>query len=323
MKPEILLLLIVFVALIIVTFNIRSKVIDSKILKYSKKIASIIKLNQSIFFHSLDKNIVIRKHYDNKSNFNKIEPGYLMSASIRDNLDNTAIYITKIKENRENKVIYDSRVASILTKPIDDDYIELKISRKSYISHENKLLKKIIIQPIVDCQLCVYMSYSSPKGQVNLSKSNCFSFNDVFTSFESVSRTYLDKSTYSNLVLVERGEISDSLRYDVLRRDNFKCVVCGASSSEGARLHVDHIIPVSKSGKSGLSNLRTLCERCNVGKSDKLEVDDLRDLMEKDDVLLCPKCGSEMILRHGKNGDFYGCTNFPRCKFTMGIQPKE
>ena len=37
------------------------------------------------------------------------------------------------------------------------------------------------------------------------------------------------------------------------------------------KLHVDHIKPVSKGGKTELSNLRTLCERCNLGKSDKFE----------------------------------------------------
>lgn len=268
--------------------------------------------------------MVIRKHYDNKSSFSKIEPGFLMSAYIRNNLDSTSKYIKSIKENRENKIIYDSKVASIISKPTESNYVELKISKKTFIKHEKKLLNETIIYPIIECQLCVYMSYSSPKGQVNLSKNRCFSFNDIFAAFESVSRLYLDKDTYSNLALVERGEISDSLRYDVLRRDNFKCVICGASANEGTRLHVDHIVPISKGGKSIASNLRTLCERCNVGKLDKIENDEISDFsIDKSDEIYCPKCGSKMILRHGKNGDFYGCTNFPKCKFTKDRQSRE
>lgn len=31
---------------------------------------------------------------------------------------------------------------------------------------------------------------------------------------------------------------------------------------------------------------------------------------------ICPRCGGELILRHGKNGYFYGCSNYPKCKFT-------
>ncbi|WP_139355939.1 restriction endonuclease [Clostridium felsineum] len=32
--------------------------------------------------------------------------------------------------------------------------------------------------------------------------------------------------------------------------------------------------------------------------------------------VICPKCGREMKLIHGKNGDFYGCSNYPKCKGT-------
>lgn len=36
-------------------------------------------------------------------------------------------------------------------------------------------------------------------------------------------------------------------------------------------------------------------------------------------ILLCPKCGGEMIRRNGKFGEFYGCGNFPQCRFTKNI----
>lgn len=69
----------------------------------------------------------------------------------------------------------------------------------------------------------------------------------------------------------QRRLMSDSLRYDVMKRDGFKCVLCGATASDGAKLHVDHIIPIAKGGKTEMSNLRTLCDRCNLGKGVKLE----------------------------------------------------
>lgn len=31
---------------------------------------------------------------------------------------------------------------------------------------------------------------------------------------------------------------------------------------------------------------------------------------------LCPRCGGELVLRKGKYGQFYGCSNYPRCKYT-------
>lgn len=34
---------------------------------------------------------------------------------------------------------------------------------------------------------------------------------------------------------------------------------------------------------------------------------------------LCPKCGGKLVQKSGKYGNFYGCSNFPKCEFTRGI----
>lgn len=31
---------------------------------------------------------------------------------------------------------------------------------------------------------------------------------------------------------------------------------------------------------------------------------------------VCPECGGKLILRNGKYGNFYGCSNYPKCRFT-------
>lgn len=30
---------------------------------------------------------------------------------------------------------------------------------------------------------------------------------------------------------------------------------------------------------------------------------------------ICPRCGGQIIMRHGPYGSFYGCSNYPKCKF--------
>ena len=63
------------------------------------------------------------------------------------------------------------------------------------------------------------------------------------------------------------------LRYAVLNRDRFRCVLCGRSPATHAAvtLHVDHIIAWSRGGKTVLENLRCLCGDCNLGKGAKFE----------------------------------------------------
>lgn len=67
-------------------------------------------------------------------------------------------------------------------------------------------------------------------------------------------------------------KISDKLRYQVLKRDNFKCCACGASPAKDSsiELHIDHIIPWSKGGETTIDNLQTLCSNCNLGKGNLL-----------------------------------------------------
>ena len=68
----------------------------------------------------------------------------------------------------------------------------------------------------------------------------------------------------------DRRDPSMRLRYEVLARDHFTCRYCGASPKKdpSVTLHLDHIVPWSKGGKTVLENLQTLCSHCNLGKSD-------------------------------------------------------
>lgn len=68
----------------------------------------------------------------------------------------------------------------------------------------------------------------------------------------------------------ERAKITKSIRYDVMKRDGFKCVLCGRGADDGVKLHIDHFIPIAGGGTSEYANLRTLCEDCNLGKSAKM-----------------------------------------------------
>ncbi len=34
---------------------------------------------------------------------------------------------------------------------------------------------------------------------------------------------------------------------------------------------------------------------------------------------ICPRCGGKLVLRNGRNGQFYGCSNYPNCKFTKSL----
>jgi hypothetical protein len=69
-----------------------------------------------------------------------------------------------------------------------------------------------------------------------------------------------------------RNSLSKKIRFEVFKRDSFKCQYCG-KSAPNVILEVDHINPVSKGGDNDLLNLITSCYDCNRGKSDR-QIDD-------------------------------------------------
>ena len=56
----------------------------------------------------------------------------------------------------------------------------------------------------------------------------------------------------------------------IMIRDDYTCQICGKYMPDEVRLQIDHIIPVSKGGKTIPSNLQTLCSKCNGKKANKL-----------------------------------------------------
>lgn len=75
-----------------------------------------------------------------------------------------------------------------------------------------------------------------------------------------------------------RQSIPKRLRFEVFKRDSFKCRYCGRSAPE-VLLQIDHLEPVSEGGTNEILNLLTACVDCNLGKSDKRLTD--RTVLDK------------------------------------------
>src|SRR6266436_6343174 len=87
---------------------------------------------------------------------------------------------------------------------------------------------------------------------------------DLSAFADFVAFAQVDEPTYEDRSAKRR--IPDPVRAEVLLRDGARCRRCRTA----VNLEVDHIIPVSKGGKTEESNLQTLCRRCNRRKWKKL-----------------------------------------------------
>ena len=83
--------------------------------------------------------------------------------------------------------------------------------------------------------------------------------------------------------MAKRKALSKQTRFEVFKRDAFRCQYCGRGIDETI-LEVDHITPVAEGGTNDIINLITSCRDCNRGKG-KRKLSD-RTVAEKESKFL-------------------------------------
>ena len=49
--------------------------------------------------------------------------------------------------------------------------------------------------------------------------------------------------------------------------------------------------------------------------SNRTHVKNIKNMQRNINNNICPRCGAQVILRQGEYGKFYGCSNYPKCRF--------
>jgi len=61
-------------------------------------------------------------------------------------------------------------------------------------------------------------------------------------------------------------DFTASQKKEILKKDNYTCVICGRGKKDGVELHVDHIKPKDFGGEATIENGQTLCSQHNFIK---------------------------------------------------------
>ena len=236
-----------------------------KVKKHSSALASLYKLNErhrNNFNLSLTSEFENYKEFSSKRSFDNARVSVVLQEYVLDNEKYFKHLIGAIDLNVRHYLIYSLESEKIFNNRTTDWY-----GRFDYEKLERKIFKKNMLKVVLDINITQVLEYISPKGRNVYRKKTVIHTEDVRKALENISkqREYKQQKEY------QRNLMTPALRYDIMRRDGFRCVLCGARAAEGAKLHVDHIKPIAKGGKTEASNLRTLCDRCNLGKSDKYD----------------------------------------------------
>lgn len=174
-----------------------------------------------------------------------------------------------VRKNREENLLNDIQdLYAELNEFVIDSY-DLKICPKCFENVVN--IRKI--SPTgksveYSCDYCGKIITSKLKKEINGSSAV-----DIFSDIKSVIQRLVDK-TGNDLFDIDidisftinpsiatnkkreriRRSIPESIRHEVWRRDEGKCIECGSKE----KLEFDHIIPVSKGGANTTRNLQLL-----------------------------------------------------------------
>lgn len=188
-----------------------------------------------------------------------------------DNMHTAKALDVYVEENLERlKREYEQLIAnSYLYEEYDKKIRAIKISGR-FRGFKRDAVFASMLTPDIRSDKEVVVRYTSPAGRNAYRKSAKFTQNFIMQTIEAVEAKREAAGTRQAQIARERSLMTSSVRFDVLNRDNFTCQYCGTKASDGVKLHVDHVHPVSKGGKTEMSNLVTACEHCNLGKSNKV-----------------------------------------------------
>lgn len=217
--------------------------------------------------------------YDNQKYYESISCEDFLTYCLQFSAKKTKEQIEKINFNRAEYKKYSDRFNSI---PLGQFSAPTgKLNEKKLLYTEKQLYSKIkLAQPATQFTITVTLYCSTMHGNIYDFKKATFTADDIITLIRRLNNRngyyYRDTGIWNAICRVERGNVSNKMRFSVYARDGYRCRICGISQRYAA-LEIDHIIPIAKGGKSTYDNLQTLCHRCNVEKSDKIYKSQITD----------------------------------------------
>lgn len=237
----------------------------------SEALSTLLSLNEKYENKLYCDNIVYEHTYDNVDYFNDI--------SCKD-------YLIYMLQERKNEILQKMKIVEFCKRNYTsyindvkkiDSFGKFKSPIDGYdsdelLNAEKKMFNGYKIKPPTDFKVKIKLYCAKMNGEIVDYKEQTFGKTEVIDLIDRLNDRngyyYNDRGIWDSLCRVERGKVSNKLRFEILERDGYKCRYCGRGEDE-CSLQIDHIKPISKGGKSTYDNLQTLCEDCNKQKDDK------------------------------------------------------
>lgn len=263
----VIIFLIIFIGAILLSINLRNIEI---VKENSERLRELSETNSKFNFNVLKPRLTFCHECNSKRQLDNFSLDDFFISLINSKPDFFSNIIEKLTYNITSYKTYVQRIKTISSTATEELAVSLGLKLKQFQKYEDYLFQKTILSaPQTDIDIIFEATYTSPQGRNHYYTQELYNYSDLKKFIKRAQEIRKKAESRSDQIRIERALMTDSLRYDILKRDGFRCKICGSEPSDGVKLHVDHIFPVSKGGKTVPNNLQTLCDRCNMGKSNK------------------------------------------------------
>lgn len=78
-------------------------------------------------------------------------------------------------------------------------------------------------------------------------------------------------------------------------------------------LNMNYGKTISPKQINNVANILRRYQNNNITEEEHIK--NIHKLQEDIENNICPRCGAKLVIRNGDYGEFYGCSNYPKCKF--------
>lgn len=264
-------ILIAFVAFFIIftIFKLRNIKYVNFLLSNSIALKELLEINSKYKFFDCS-NYDASHIYDNSIFYNNISCQDYLIYQLQFKKYDITKEIRNIDDNKNNYSLYCKEIKAIDSFGNFNAPTE-KFNLKHLLYLEKMIFGKNKLYPVIKFDITITLYCSKINGQIYASKYQTFSSEQILYFIKKLNNKnenfYNDRDVWDSLCRVERGKVSNRMRFSIYKRDGYRCRKCGRSDLFDY-LEIDHIMPIAKGGKTTYNNLQTLCKRCNKEKGD-------------------------------------------------------
>lgn len=244
--------------------------------EHSLAIRAIKELNSKYKFSSIYP-LIYKNCYDSTRNFENVSCKDYLIYQFHLNTLSVRRIIKSRNNNISKEIDYKSKVDLAKDKLGNFDVSIEDLDEEKLRNIESIVFNDLIEKVNTDFYAEVHLYLT--RGRIHRvvdEKKELFDLNEIIDVLKSIDssklidgRRFYSREVWKSIERVERAKVSKELRQEIFERDGYTCVNCGSTEKES--LEIDHIMPISKGGKTEPSNLQTLCRNCNIRKGNDID----------------------------------------------------